>query len=296
MQSLLTCTPPCQWMCSQTTPSPTQSPENRPKSCKFRCASWLLPVPTGQPGAYLCRTPCPQSHQRRWGGSETQMGGSRSCPSGAGDRRRCQKRTVGWARLPPTQGPDFLTPKLHPQGQKAARAMCFESNFLSAHPIPTHSVEALFAQHSSPSCGQHPHHTWYLGSLGCTATATSPSIVSIRVVATTTSSLLSGVTGGLVVSAVSPSRPSPNPAQDPGAPGSYLSLGPCKQRRQGPQTPPSLCSQARRAVCDLSAPSYPPMRQSVRKEAQGLGLGVCGGDAESWGEGRGTPRCRRWQS
>ena len=140
----------CQWMYSQTTPSPTQSPENRPKSCKFRCISWFLPVLTGQPSAYLCRTPCPQSHQRQWGGSETQMGGSRSCPSGAGDRGRHQKRTVGWARLPPTQGPDFLTPKLHPQGQKAARAMCFKSNFLSAHPIPTHSVEALLAQHSSP--------------------------------------------------------------------------------------------------------------------------------------------------
>lgn len=46
-------------------------------------------------------------------------------------------RNAQWA------GPDSLlrrvliswTPKLHPQGQKAARAMCFESNFLSA---PSH--------------------------------------------------------------------------------------------------------------------------------------------------------------
>ena len=29
-----------------------------------------------------------------------------------------------------------------------------------------------------------PPHTWYRGSIGCTATATSPSIVSGRVVAT----------------------------------------------------------------------------------------------------------------
>lgn len=57
--------------------------------------------------------------------------------------------------------------------------------------------------------------TWYLGSLGCTATATSPSIVSIRVVATTTSSSPSGVTRSLVVSAPAPSHPLPRPTQDP---------------------------------------------------------------------------------
>lgn len=71
-------------------------------------------------------------------------------------------------------------------------------------------------------------------------------------------------------SALGPSHPPANPAQDPGAPGSYLSLGPCKQRRRGPQTPPSPCSQAQRAVCGLSTPSYPPVRRRLRRVAQEL--------------------------
>lgn len=128
----------------------------------------------------------------------------------------------------------------------------------------------------------------YLGSLGCTATATSPSMVSTRVVATTTSSSLSGVTEG----SVSELPPPPPPSPHPGVLSSHLSLGPCRQRTQGPQTPPSPCSQAQRAGCGLSVPSYPPVRWVFKQVGQ-TGLGKVRGRRAA---GRGIPQCQKWQS
>lgn len=87
--------------------------------------------------------------------------------------------------------------------------------------------------------------------------------------------------------------PNPMPSSSESwCPSSYLSLGPCRQKKRGPQIPLSPCSQAQRAGCDLSAPSYPPVKWVSGKVAQGLGLGV---ELER-AKGRGTPQCQRWQS
>lgn len=127
-----------------------------------------------------------------------------------------------------------------------------------------------------PARGASALHTWYLGSSGCTATATSPSMVSIRVVATTTSSSLS-VNRRPHSSALAIPHPPTGQHLDLDT---YLSPGPYRRRTRGRQTPPSLCSQAQRAGCDPSAPSYPPVRQVLRvvpRAGTGAGLQVCVG-------------------
>lgn len=83
-------------------------------------------------------------------------------------QRETPETASGLGPTPPTQGPDFLTPKLHPQGQKAARAMCFEPIFFSVYPTPLHRKcrsppsPAFFPQ----LAGQHPHHTRIQGLWG----------------------------------------------------------------------------------------------------------------------------------
>lgn len=161
--------------------------------------------PSGQPLAHLCRTPCPRNHRRPRAGCETGTGGPRSSPSGAGNRGasthegRPSLLPGPWLSNTPMPSAGWTGT----QGDRLINPLSFAGSRQPVNPAPPR---------------QHPRHTWYLGSLGCTATATSPSIVSIRVVATTTSSSLSGVTGDLMISALVPSCPPPHPAQDPGDP------------------------------------------------------------------------------
>lgn len=104
-----------------------------------------------------------------------------------------------------------------------------------------------------------PFRCWYLASAGWTATAVSPSMVSIRVVATITSSsgkdrdegrfqASRGATGGI-------SFPLMKLV--------YLIRPPCTQKTPELQTPLSPCTQALGAESCRSAPSYPPTNHKL---------------------------------
>lgn len=124
--------------------------------------------------------------------------------------------------------------------------------------MSTKSSKTIGILRSQKGCSTiFPFRCWYLVSVGWTATAVSPSIVSIRVVATMTSSSVEGEEREMKTSEMSQGALfSSNKLI-------YLIRPPCKQKTPKLQTPLSLCNLALAAASCHWAPSYPPANQPV---------------------------------
>lgn len=125
--------------------------------------------------------------------------------------------------------------------------------------MSTKSSKTIGILRSQKGCSAiFPFRCWYLVSVGWTATAVSPSIVSIRVVATMTSSSVEGKERQMNISGFA--------EMSQGALSSsntliYLIRPPCKQKTPKLQTPLSLCNLELAAASCHWAPSYPPANQ-----------------------------------